>query len=46
MAEPILKATGLNKSFGAVHVLHDVDFAVYPGEMATAPKVPALVSVG
>lgn len=25
--------TGINKSFGAVHVLHDVDFLVYPGEV-------------
>jgi D-xylose transport system ATP-binding protein len=25
--------TGVNKSFGPVHVLHDVDFAVYPGEV-------------
>lgn len=33
MAEPILRVEGLNKSFGAVHVLHDVDFAVYPGEV-------------
>ena len=33
MTEPILKVTGLNKSFGPVHVLHDVDFAVYPGEV-------------
>ena len=33
MAEPILKVEGLNKSFGAVHVLHDVDFTVYPGEV-------------
>ena len=33
MAEPILKITGLNKSFGPVHVLHDIDFAVYPGEV-------------
>ena len=33
MADPILKVTGLNKSFGAVHVLHDIDFAVYPGEV-------------
>ena len=24
---------GINKSFGAVHVLHDVDFFVYPGEV-------------
>ena len=33
MAEPILNTKGLNKSFGPVHVLHDVDFAVYPGEV-------------
>ena len=33
MADPILKVTGLNKSFGAVHVLHDIDFSVYPGEV-------------
>ncbi|MGL5824020.1 MAG: ATP-binding cassette domain-containing protein [Nocardioides sp.] len=32
-AEPILKLTGVNKSFGVVHVLHDVDFAVYPGQV-------------
>ena len=31
MTEPILKSTGLNKSFGAVQVLHDIDFAVYAG---------------
>jgi D-xylose transport system ATP-binding protein len=24
---------GINKSFGPVHVLHDVDFEVYPGEI-------------
>ncbi len=33
MAEPILEITGLNKSFGPAHVLHDIDFAVYPGEV-------------
>ncbi len=33
MTDPILKIVGLNKSFGPVHVLHDVDFAVYPGEV-------------
>jgi len=33
MSEPILRAEGLNKSFGPVHVLHDVNFAVYPGEV-------------
>ena len=33
VTEPILEARKLNKSFGAVHVLHDVDIAVYPGEV-------------
>ncbi|MBB4684808.1 ATP-binding cassette domain-containing protein [Amycolatopsis jiangsuensis] len=33
MSEPILDITGLNKSFGPVHVLHDVDFAVRAGEV-------------
>jgi D-xylose transport system ATP-binding protein len=33
MTVPILRVSGLNKSFGPVHVLHDVDFAVYPGEV-------------
>jgi D-xylose transport system ATP-binding protein len=33
MADPILELRGVNKSFGVVHVLHDVDFAVYPGEV-------------
>ncbi|HVU74749.1 MAG TPA: ATP-binding cassette domain-containing protein [Mycobacteriales bacterium] len=33
MTEPILRVAGVNKSFGAVHVLHDVDFQVYPGEV-------------
>jgi D-xylose transport system ATP-binding protein len=33
MADPILSARKLNKSFGPVHVLHDVDFHVYPGEV-------------
>src|SRR5690242_9888243 len=33
MADPILQTKGLNKSFGPVHVLHDIDFAVYPGEV-------------
>jgi D-xylose transport system ATP-binding protein len=28
---PILALSGINKSFGPVHVLHDVDFNVYPG---------------
>ncbi|WP_199443230.1 ATP-binding cassette domain-containing protein [Umezawaea beigongshangensis] len=33
MSEPILELRGINKSFGPVHVLHDVDFAVHPGEV-------------
>ncbi len=33
MSDPILNVTGLNKSFGAVHVLHDIDFGVYAGEV-------------
>ena len=33
MTEPILSARNLNKSFGPVHVLHDVDFDVYPGQV-------------
>ena len=31
--EPILELRGVNKSFGVVHVLHDVDFQIYPGEV-------------
>ncbi len=30
---PLLELRGINKSFGVVHVLHDVDFRVYPGEV-------------
>lgn len=33
MTEPLLQITGLNKSFGPVHVLHDVDFIVPAGEV-------------
>jgi D-xylose transport system ATP-binding protein len=33
VAEPILQIKKLNKSFGPVHVLQDVDFNVYPGEV-------------
>src|SRR6187551_2837864 len=33
MSEAILELRGVNKSFGVVHVLHDVDFQVYPGEV-------------
>jgi D-xylose transport system ATP-binding protein len=32
-AAPLLQLRGINKSFGPVHVLHDVDFAVYPGQV-------------
>lgn len=30
---PTLELAGINKSFGAIHVLHDIDFAVYPGQV-------------
>jgi D-xylose transport system ATP-binding protein len=30
---PTLELVGINKSFGAVHVLHDVDLSVYPGQV-------------
>lgn len=30
---PVLELTGVNKSFGAVHVLHDVDFTVRRGQV-------------
>ena len=33
MSEPLLSLRGVNKSFGAVHVLRDVDFDVRPGEV-------------
>jgi D-xylose transport system ATP-binding protein len=33
MTEPILQLRGVNKSFGAVQVLHDVDFDVRAGEV-------------
>ncbi len=33
MGTPILEMRGINKSFGSVHVLHDVDFTVRPGEV-------------
>jgi D-xylose transport system ATP-binding protein len=33
MTEPLLELRGVNKSFGAVQVLHDVDFTVYPGQV-------------
>ena len=31
---PILEMRGIVKNFGAVHVLHGVDFRVYPGEVS------------
>ena len=33
VTEPILQISKLNKGFGPVHVLHDVDLNVYPGEV-------------
>ncbi|MDP9091987.1 MAG: ATP-binding cassette domain-containing protein [Actinomycetota bacterium] len=33
MSDPILKVSGVNKSFGPVQVLHDIDFSVYAGEV-------------
>ncbi|MCR4511847.1 ATP-binding cassette domain-containing protein [Aeromicrobium sp. 50.2.37] len=30
---PLLELRGINKSFGAVHVLHDVDLTVHPGQV-------------
>jgi D-xylose transport system ATP-binding protein len=33
MAQPILEVRSLNKSFGPVHVLHDVDLTVYEGQV-------------
>ncbi|KAA1375941.1 ATP-binding cassette domain-containing protein [Aeromicrobium fastidiosum] len=30
---PLLQLRGVNKSFGVVHVLHDVDLAIYPGQV-------------
>ena len=33
MTKPILELRAVNKSFGPVHVLHDVDLALRPGEV-------------
>jgi D-xylose transport system ATP-binding protein len=33
VTDPIVQARNLNKSFGPVHVLHDVNLNVYPGEV-------------
>ncbi|KAA1399606.1 ATP-binding cassette domain-containing protein [Aeromicrobium ginsengisoli] len=30
---PLLALRGINKSFGVAHVLHDVDLAIYPGQV-------------
>ena len=32
-AQPLLSLRGVSKTFGAVQVLHDVDFDVYPGQV-------------
>jgi D-xylose transport system ATP-binding protein len=31
--EPILEISGVNKSFGPVHVLRNIDLAIYPGQV-------------
>ena len=31
--QPLLELKGINKSFGAVKVLHDVDLKIYPGQV-------------
>ncbi|MEV6522898.1 ATP-binding cassette domain-containing protein [Longispora sp. NPDC051575] len=31
--QPVVELRGINKSFGAVHVLRDVNFSAYPGEV-------------
>ncbi|GAA4537098.1 ATP-binding cassette domain-containing protein [Pseudonocardia xishanensis] len=33
MSEPLLELSGVDKVFGPVHVLHDIDFAVHGGEV-------------
>jgi len=33
MTEPILELKGVNKIFGPVHVLHDIDLSIYPGQV-------------
>jgi D-xylose transport system ATP-binding protein len=33
VAEPILAMSGVNKSFGPVHVLRDIDLEIYPGQV-------------
>jgi len=32
-SNPLLELRGINKSFGVVHVLHDVDLTIYPGQV-------------
>jgi simple sugar transport system ATP-binding protein len=33
MTTPLLRLTGINKSFGPIHVLHDISLEVRPGEV-------------
>ena len=33
MSTPLLSLKGINKSFGPVHVLKDVNFDIYPGQV-------------
>ena len=33
MSAPLLSLKGINKSFGPVHVLKDVDFDIHPGQV-------------
>src|SRR5207248_5447933 len=35
MPEPLLSVRGLNAWYGESHILHGVDFDVYPGEVVT-----------
>ena len=42
-AQVLLQARGLSKSFGAVRVLHDLDFEVKRGEVLTDLPVRVLV---
>jgi len=35
LGTPLIEVVGVNKTFGAVHVLHDVDFKVYPGQVTS-----------
>ena len=33
MTQPLLKLTGVNKSFGPIDVLYDITLSVHPGEV-------------